>query len=262
MLKSKKFIISLVILCMMVTLFGCAKKTKIIGKPQTIETVPKTVPKTTLDNTVTPGGVVTTPSGTTITMAFPSKFTALQNNAMLIIKYAGSKSWKTATKKIILMKSEFVALKPNMTSAAVPLVTINNISQAIDNIDKNIMAKKTTEAKISANELTRYIADAMGNYKMVIPADLMKIDYYSRDIQYYYGSKNWTKLTEDEGFISSLWQSTVSLISSTDKNIKKMNTEITNLHNGILKKNSKAILNSTKKILTINSAIKKKFPKK
>lgn len=261
MLKKNKFIISLLVFSMLLAAFGCSTKSKNIGKPQT---VPRRVTTNTTHQGVPQGMVTTTPPATTVTVtsAPPSQLTSLENSAITVISESKSKKWKSADKKVKSIKTEFKKVNPKLITAGVPASTINNISLSLDNLAKNVTAKKSYEAQINANDITNYVADAMGYYKVTVPKDFTKLDYYLRDVEINLQNKDWAKIGEDLGFIKSTWQSSSALMSGSDKNIKKMNTELNLLQTAVSKKQAKSTLNYAKKTMVITKSIEHGFGKK
>jgi hypothetical protein len=158
MLKKNKIIISLLIAMMLLASYGCAKATKKPVKPIT------GTPQSTTGNVTTPSGTTTTtPPGTTMTVAPPKELISLESYAIKIMTDINSKKWKTAGKKFTSIKAELAKVSSKLSSVGVQDATVNNIAMSVDNLKRDLTAKKVFEAKVDANELTRYIADAMGS---------------------------------------------------------------------------------------------------
>lgn len=257
MLKKNKFLIVFIVISLMLTAFGCGTTGRRIGRPQTL-----TPSGTAPSQATTPSGTTTTPPGTVVTIKPPGQLTVIDNMALKIISDVNTKKWKNAEKKVATLKSSFTKLTPSLTSAGVPSTTINNIITSLGNLTTNITNKKTTEAKIDANDVTRYIADVMGSYKNVVPTDFLKLEYYLRDMEYNLPTKNWTKVGDDLNFVKSIWESSRVLINTKSKNIKKMDALIKSLESGASKQSTKMILRDVKKGKTIISSIEKEFSKK
>lgn len=253
MLKRYKSIISLLIFSMILMSFGCSTTTKKIGAPQTV------TPGTTI---VTPSGIVTTPSGTVLTATPPTALSNINTNAIMIITDVKEKKWAFANKRLTSIKAELKKVKPMITLAGVPITVMNNLAMSVDKLAVAVKAKKAFDAKVNSNEITRYIADAIGQYKVVIPTDYAKIEYYLRDIQCYSEKKDWVKIKSDAGFIKDIWQSSKVLLKANDKNKAKMDAAIKSLDSGITKKSVNTTLKYTNKLLTISAAVKKEFKKK
>lgn len=260
MLRFNKTIAFLVVSCMLLVTFGCNVKSKNIGKMQTV----------TPSVTVTPSGVITTPQGTTVTPggiirskpAVPAILRTFENNTLLLIKYLDSTKWKSADKKIATLTNEHKVLAPILQKEGVTSAVMNGISVNLNALAENAKGKKAYDSKLNANEILRYVGDARGSFISTFPLDLSRLDFYLRDIQYSAEKKDFTKAVDDLNFISPIWKSVTALMSTSDKNIAKMNTSIKAIQTEIKAKNVKKIVRESVKALDISSSIKKMFEKK
>lgn len=260
MLKFNKGVVFLLLLCMLMASFGCNVKTKNLGKSQSV--TPSVV--------VTPSGVVTTPQVTTVTPGGIIKtkpkvsaiVKAFENNTLLTIKYLNSVKWKSVDSKITTLKKELKVLIPSLKKEGVTTAVTNGITTSVDSLASNAKGKKAYDAKLNANEILRYLGDARSNYTTTFPLDLLRLNYYLRDIQYSAEEKNFTKATEDLNFINPIWKSIMSNMSSSDKNITNMNTAIKDIQKYISAKNIKKVIIKTDSALNISTSIEKMFEKK
>jgi hypothetical protein len=252
-----KFII---ILSVVIVAFGCAKTNKITITPQGLT---QSIPSTTsaIIPAPTPIVITTTPSGVVATILPPIELKNLEENTLIVIADAGSLKWKAADKRLKSMKAEVNALKPKLTKAGVNAGIINNIDMVISKLNTYIAEKKAYETKLNANELMRYIADAMIAFKITVPPDTLRLDYYLRYIQYSLEKDDWVNAQNNGNFASSMWKNlkgqitTKSKVSTMDKIMGALDTSIKN-------KKKKTAIKEVKRALVSSASITKYFETK
>jgi hypothetical protein len=260
MFKKIRFLNFIIMLSAVLVIFGCAKTNRNIGTPQGIT---QSIPSTTsaIIPTPTPIVITTTPSGVVATILPPIELKNLQTNTLRVITDAGSLKWKDAYKRFKAMKAEVNALKPKLAKAGVNAGIISNIDMLISKLNTYITEKKAYETKLNANELMRYIADTMVVFKISVPPDTLRLDYYLRYIQYSLEKDDWAGALNHGNLASTMWKNLKGQITTKGR-ISSMNKIMSALDTSIKNKNKKTTLKEVKRALVSSASITKYFETK
>lgn len=268
MKRSIRAAVFLLVVVISIGAAGCNVKPKHVGKSQSA------LPNITL----TPSGITTTPQASTtpqspsivstpggvirVKTKVPAIVRAFENNLLMTIKYVNSTKWKSVDTRVASMRKELPLMLPVLEQEGIAASVRGGISSSMDALEGNVKGKKAMAAKLNANELLRYAADVRGSYASSFPLDLMRMNYYFRDIQYTAEDHKFSEAANDLGFLTSFWKSTAASMSARDKNIAKMDNEIKKLRQYVSDQNIKKIVLSTENGLRISSSIQKMFEKK
>lgn len=135
-----------------------------------------------------------------------------------IYDYAKANNWKMADAKLAALKD---AIKQVHTD-------VKNQSTAVDHLDTNaaaldraVAAKDRQAAMQEANQVTLDVANMTTAYKLSVPVEVTKLDYYGRELEVWAQVKDATKLQATAREMRQTWDSlrpTIAAKSTTEAN--------------------------------------------
>lgn len=147
-----------------------------------------------------------------ITKAPPAKTNTLETNtknmpkaltdagefAENIYDFAKAKDWKKAEERQIALEKSISELKAENVDAP-QLVT------ATDSIKKAVASKNELDTMREANHATFLVADLTAKYNPKVPIEIVKLDYYGREIEIWSMAKDVAKLKSTAVAIRQTW---------------------------------------------------------
>ena len=133
-----------------------------------------------------------------------------------VYDYAKANDWKNANVKVAALKD---ALKQVRTG-------VKNQSAAVDRLDKNVAAldravtaKDRQAAMREANQVTFEVADMTAAYKLSVPVEVTRLDYYGRELEVWTQAQDANKLQATAREMRRTWDSlrpTIETHSATE----------------------------------------------
>ena len=121
-----------------------------------------------------------------------------------VYDYAKAKDWKNADLKLAALRD---AVKNMRTD-------VNNQSASVDRFDANVAAldrvvtaKDRQAAMREANQLTLDVANMTAAYKLSVPVELTKLDYYGRELEIWTQAQDANKLQTTAREMRRTWDS-------------------------------------------------------
>jgi hypothetical protein len=115
-----------------------------------------------------------------------------------IYDYAKAKDWAKADAKLASLEKSVNELKT--ANLATP-----QIIAATDSVGKAVKAKNEIDAMREANQATFLVADLTANYNPKVPVEVVKLDYYGREIEILAMTKDEAKLKLTAQAIRQTW---------------------------------------------------------
>lgn len=119
-----------------------------------------------------------------------------------VYDYAKASDWKNANAKV-------AALKDSATRAR---AEVKNQSAAVDRLDKSVdavagavLSKDRQAAMREANQVTLDVANMTTPYKLSVPAEVTKLDYFGRELEVWAQVKEATKLQATARDMRQTW---------------------------------------------------------
>jgi len=158
-----------------------------------------------------------TPSPTlTKTESVPASLANAGEYGENIYDYAKANDWKNAAAKLAALKD---AIKQVHTD-------VKNQSTAVDHLDTNaaaldraVAAKDRQAAMQEANQVTLDVANMTTAYKLSVPVEVTKLDYYGRELEVWAQAKDANKLQATARELRQTWDSlrpTIAAKSATE----------------------------------------------
>ncbi len=180
----------------------------------------------------------------------PSQLGHIRTNAEDIIADASKKDWNKVQSRLNTIKTNFDQLKPMMQLNNKSKKVLDEMGKAINNLDKQIMAKNEYQTMLDANALTKLVPDALDIFKPKTSTDLGRLSYYGREISLNADHNNWTSAKGNLTKVQKTWESMKSKVSGTNRsNTLNFSNAVNDLNRAITDKNSSAVKANVKKML-------------
>jgi len=180
----------------------------------------------------------------------PSQLGAIESNSEGIIIDAGNKDWNKVGSRLKVIKTNFNQLKPLMQMNATSKKIINDMGKSLNNLEKQVSAKKEYETMLVANALTKIMPDATDIFKPSTSTNFGRLSYLGREIDLNADKNAWTSAKANFNKIDKIWASLKPKISSTySSDISKFNITLSDLSKSITDKNSGVVKGNVKLML-------------
>ncbi|MEA4987711.1 MAG: LysM peptidoglycan-binding domain-containing protein [Anaerovorax sp.] len=135
----------------------------------------------------------------------PEQFDVLESNAVDIIDDIYLGDWAEAMSKVEVIKRAMNESMPYLQEAYVPNQIISSMNSAIRNLEQNVMRKKTYPAISQANQVTRFLADMLDYYEIIIPPDIKRLSYLGRQMIINIESNDWNEANNNYMTAKRYW---------------------------------------------------------
>ncbi len=190
---SKIAVLSVLIVGGLIT-FGCsnASPNPAAAATESKNTISTTaVNKTAVVNTATPA--VNSPPE-----KVPVPFLDAGEYGENIYDLAKAKNWTKAAEKLH-------ELKQSQTQLATANIKSGELDAVIAALDKDVTAKDKTATLRDANQVTFVVADLTAKYNPPVPIEVIKLDYYGRELEIWSIEKDEAKLKSTSTALSQTW---------------------------------------------------------
>ncbi len=104
---------------------------------------------------------------------------------------AKANDWKKAAEKLNLLKESATRLKSDVQGGGGEL---DRLASGIMALDKAVTSKNRQAAMREANQITLIVANLNAPYKLAVPVEVTKLDYYGRELEIWSAEKDTRKL--------------------------------------------------------------------
>lgn len=104
---------------------------------------------------------------------------------------AKANDWAKAAKKLSLLKESAASLKSEVPGGSGEL---DRLASGIAALDKAVTSKNRQAAMREANQITLVVANLNAPYKLAVPVEVTKLDYYGRELEIWSAEKDTKKL--------------------------------------------------------------------
>jgi PBP1b-binding outer membrane lipoprotein LpoB len=108
-----------------------------------------------------------------------------------VYDYAKAKDWKNAEVKLAALKD---AVKNVSTDVKSQSAAVNRLDTNVSALDRAVTAKNQQATMREANQVTLDVADMTTAYKLSVPVEVTKLDYYGRELEVWAQAKDANKL--------------------------------------------------------------------
>ena len=138
-------------------------------------------------------------------MPIPNELLSIETDAEDIIENIYAGDWQSVRTRTDNIKTNMRDVLPQLQQAQVPGNVIAEINQAARNLEQHAMQERTFPAMSQANQTTRYVADALEYFKVVIPPDIHRLSYFARQIIINVEQNDWAEARNNYNRALAAW---------------------------------------------------------
>ena len=157
-----------------------------------------------------PGGAKTnkasTPVGTAVTteQSVPTSLANAGEYGENVYDYAKVNDWKNADVKLVTLRD---AVKRVRTDGKNTSAAIDRLDTKVAALDRAVTAKDRQAAMREANQVTLDVANMTTAYKLSVPVEVTKLDYYGRELEVWTQVQDANKLQATAREMRRTWDS-------------------------------------------------------
>ena len=121
-----------------------------------------------------------------------------------VYDYAKANDWKNANLKVAALKD---AVKKVRTDVKNQSAAVGSLDAKAAALDRAVTAKDRQAAMREANQVTIEVADMTAAYKLTVPVEVTKLDYYGRELEVWAQAQDATKLQATAADMRRTWDS-------------------------------------------------------
>lgn len=146
-------------------------------------------PHITNPNMIRPGQTIIIPD----LIPIPNQLLTIETNAEEIIEDIYARDLQSVRNKIEVIKMNMQEVQPQLRQAHVQENIIKELNQAIRNLERYTIQERMFPAMSQANQITRFIADALDYFRILVPSDVRRLSYFARQIIINTEQNDWEK---------------------------------------------------------------------
>jgi hypothetical protein len=123
---------------------------------------------------------------------------------------AKANDWSKAAAKLNLLKETATKLKSELQSGG----GLDRLTSGITALDKAVTSKDRQAAMREANQITLIVANLNAPYKLAVPVEVTKLDYYGRELEIWSAEKDTGKLQATAAEMRRTWDEVRPAIES------------------------------------------------
>jgi hypothetical protein len=121
-----------------------------------------------------------------------------------VYDYAKANDWKSADVKLAALKG---AVKNVSTEVKSQSTAVNRLDTNVTALDRVVTAKDRQATMREANQVTLNVANMSTAYKLSVPVEVTKLDYYGRELEVWAQAKDANKLEATARDMRQTWDS-------------------------------------------------------
>jgi hypothetical protein len=118
-----------------------------------------------------------------------------------IYDYAKANDWKQADARMGLLKAAVEKVRTDASNQKAAGEIYPNVAA----LDRAVTAKDRQGAMLAANQITRNVAEVTEEYKLIVPVEVVLLDYYGRELEIWAEAKDTSKLQATAREIRKTW---------------------------------------------------------
>ncbi len=119
-----------------------------------------------------------------------------------IYDYAKANDWKKVDAKLAALKDAARKVRTDVKNQSAP---VDSLDMNVAALDRAVSAKDRQAAMREANQVTLDIADMTTAYKLSVPVEVTKLDYYGRELEIWAEAKDANKLQATSREMRHTW---------------------------------------------------------
>jgi hypothetical protein len=160
------------------------------------------------NNAVTPS---TASSAATTEGNVPTSLSNAGEYGENVYDYAKANDWKNADVKLAALKDASKSVRADVKNQS---AAVDRLATNVATLDRAVVAKDRQATMREANQVTLDVANMTTAYKLTVPVEVTKLDYYGRELEVWAQAKDANKLQATAGEMRQTWDSLRSPIGS------------------------------------------------
>jgi hypothetical protein len=119
-----------------------------------------------------------------------------------IYDYAKANDWKKADGKIAALKEEAKKVRADGKN---PSPGVDRLEADVATLARAVTAQDRQPAMLAANQITRDVAEMTAAYKVIVPVEVVLLDYYGRELEIWAEVKDASKLQATAREMRKTW---------------------------------------------------------
>jgi hypothetical protein len=128
-----------------------------------------------------------------------------------VYDYAKANDWKNADVKLAALKDAIKSVRADVKNQS---AGVDRLATNVATLDHAVAAKDRQATMREANQVTLDVANMTTAYKLTVPVEVTKLDYYGRELEVWAQAKDANKLQATAGEMRQTWDSLRSSIGS------------------------------------------------
>jgi hypothetical protein len=133
-----------------------------------------------------------------------------------VYDYAKANDWKHANVKLTALRDQVKNVRTDVRNNS---AAVDDLDADVAALDRAVAAKDRQAAMRDANEVTLDVADMTSAYKLSVPVEVTKLDYYGRELEVWAQAQDASKLQATAREMRQTWdflRSSVAARSATE----------------------------------------------
>ncbi len=135
-----------------------------------------------------------------------------------IYDYAKANDWKKAGDKIAALKEATKKVRPDVKNQP---ARVDRLEADVAALDRAVTAKDRQAATLAANQITHDVAEMTAAYKVIVPVEVVLLDYYGRELEIWAEAKDTSKLQATAREMRKTWDVVRSSIEAKNPAVAK-----------------------------------------
>ena len=135
-----------------------------------------------------------------------------------IYDYAKANDWKKAEARIAALKE---ATKKVRADGKNQPTKVDRLEADVADLDRAVTAKNRQAAMVAANQITRDVAEMSAAYKVIVPVEVVLLDYYGRELEIWAEAKDTSKLQATAREMRKTWDAVRPSIEAKNPAVAK-----------------------------------------
>jgi hypothetical protein len=165
---------------------------------------------------VTPGA--TTAAANTKTEKVPADLMNAGEYGENIYDYAKANDWKKADVRIVALKEAAQKVRADVKNQP---ARADRLEADVAALDRAVTAKDRQAATVAANQITRDVAEMTAAYKVIVPVEVVLLDYYGRELEIWAEAKDTSKLQATAREMRKTWDAVRPSIEAKNPAVAK-----------------------------------------
>jgi hypothetical protein len=135
-----------------------------------------------------------------------------------IYDYAKANDWKKADVKVAALKEATKKVRAEVKNQS---KNIDGLEADVAALDRAVTAKDRQATTVAANQITRDVAEMTTAYKVIVPVEVVLLDYYGRELEIWAEAKDAGKLQATAREMRKTWNAVRPSIEAKNSAVAK-----------------------------------------